>query len=255
MKIKIYADSAIARENAAYELIPVIIIKNGVEIEDCNDPALYNEILNSGDIVSYTMDFYSVEKMAAKINKDEPTIIFTCPKSMSKQYEVYKKLEDEFPKLAVVEGSSFYNRTQRIVNAIKEFDDIEEIKEEVIKLNETMIFQALITDFDHLHKQGVISTRFSKFSKTLGGKAWIVFSNGEWKNHKFGRNVTKLTKGILSKIGDQPSIKIYTATLDNPIAKKIEALAIECFPYKKVEIKTFTTALLISSGKDFITIG
>lgn len=253
--MKIWVDSTLAFKNEVYNLIPLIVINGTVEIEDQNSDFLYNQILSSENISQYTTSFYPVAKLEEEINSEEETLIMTIPKKLSGQYAAYKPLEKKYPKLKIVEGTSFYSHYDETLSLLVSKTEINELVTSIQELNKKVFYQGIISNFSHINKKGRISTTAHIVISLLRLKAHLIFENGEWKRHNLSKNIKRLIKDAVGKIKDTNNVTLYCANEDNEMVKILKDTILETHANAKVKTKRFTVAMLIHSGKDFVVIG
>lgn len=253
--MKILVDSTIAFKEKTYELIPVIVLYDGKEVEDSNSDELYFEVLHSDNISKYTTSFYPVTKIEESIDANEETLILTIPRKLSGQYQVYKTLESKFPKLKVIEGTCFYSNYDEATKILSSESSFDEKISLINGLNERIFFQGMISNFSHMNKKGRISTTTNIVVSLFRLKAHLIFENGEWKKYNMSRNTIKLLKSIVSKIKNFKNITIYCANEKIDIVTQLIGIIKNTTPSSNIKIKRFTVAMLIHSGPDFVVVG
>ncbi|NQZ65915.1 MAG: DegV family protein [Mycoplasmatales bacterium] len=241
--MKILVDATLAFKSDWYDLIPVNISLDDIELEDSNEENNKEIIIKSK---KKKTSYLSPEKVKKRFSEKTKTIIFTIPSSLSGQYLAYKNFESE--NVLILEGTAFTTRKNEIKKIIEKYNDLKKIEKEIKILNSKIKYDGFILKPSSIPKKGRIFNLMTNIINTLKIKIWIKFSDSKWKKEKIIRNVIKNIKKI---IDDKDTVNIIHSDKSKISIKYIK----EIKNYNKnVNIHIMTNSMIAHAGLDLLVI-
>ena len=242
--MNILVDSSLTSEQDWFKLIPLNFILDGENILDFNSTKHSRQINLAS---KKSTSFLSPEAVKKYLSKSDQNIIFTIPKSLSGQCNIYKKAH--FANTLVVEGNCFLLFEDKVKEILNSNITLDEMKQQIEILNIQTIYEGLIISPTDLPKKG----RISSFALNILGafyiKVWIHFENGEWRNKTNFINIGKVLKKIIK---GKKAVTVFTFDKETFIeCKKLINLIDENI---KVNYKRMSNAMIAHVGSGFIAL-